>query len=125
MLRLDGVSVRFEVEQARDADARKTGLMWRDRLAPYNGMLFDFHRMHVVNMWMKDTLIPLDMLFATASGELVQIARNVRPHSLSLISSVVPARYVLEINAGEAKKLELNVGDRLLVHNVQNSTHAR
>ena len=88
-------------------------------------MLFDFHSMRPVQMWMKNTLIPLDMLFVTESGALVQIERNTSPHSLDLITAVEPVRYVVEINGGEAQSLEITVGDRMLVHDIQSATDAR
>jgi uncharacterized membrane protein (UPF0127 family) len=118
VLRQDGVAVRLEFEQARGAVALKRGLMLRDYLAPRSGMLFDFKRSSRVGMWMKDTLIPLDMLFVSENGTLVQIEEDASPQSLMLISSRVPVRYVLEINAGEVRKLGFSIGDQLLLPEV-------
>ena len=89
--------------------------MWRRSLAPRTGMLFDFDRQQRVRMWMKNTLIPLDILFVTESGELVQIKRKATPGSLHLIASRQKVRYVIEINGGEADELYFAPGDRVLV----------
>lgn len=106
--------MRLQVEYARDSRSRSQGLMRRETLAPRSGMLFDFETPQRVQMWMKDTLIPLDMLFITEQGELVEIERGARPESLRIISSRHKVRYVLEINAGEARALEFFPGDRLV-----------
>jgi uncharacterized membrane protein (UPF0127 family) len=113
--RHDGTAVSFAVEQARDAATHKEGLMWREHLAPRSGMLFDFHRSQRIKMWMKNTLIALDMLFVSESGVIVQIERNTTPKSLDIIVAVEPVRYVLEINAGETDELGIMVGDRILI----------
>ena len=123
VMRTDGVGVRLELEYVRDPAALKQGLMWRETLAHRHGMLFDFGSAQVVHMWMKDTLIPLDMLFFTETGKLAQIERNLNPHSISTITSVVPVRYVIEINAGEANQLGFDVGDRVLLSDVRARAH--
>ena len=119
VMRNDGVTVRLELEYVRDPVALKEGLMWCKSLAPRNGMLFDFRRARIVHMWMKNTFIPLDMLFVTQTGRVVKIERNLSPHSVSSITSTVPVRYVIEINADEARQLGLNIGDRVLLDNIQ------
>ena len=78
------------------------------------GMLFDFKAPRVIVMWMKDTLIPLDMLFIAADGTIVTIAENTRPLSLAAISSRVPVLGVLEVNAGTVRRLGLRAGDRVV-----------
>lgn len=108
-----GAAHRYEVEVAATPEARAQGLMFRRELAPGAGMLFDFGRDEVARMWMKNTFIPLDMVFVDRSGVVRGIARNTRPRSLDTISSRVPVRAVLELNGGEAERIGLAAGDRL------------
>ena len=114
--RRDGVAVWFDVEQARDATTHKKGLMDREHLARRSGMFFDFHRTQRIRMWMKNTLIPLDMLFIAESGAIVYIVRNTMPLSLEVIGAPEPVRYVLEVNAGETRELDITVGDQVLLN---------
>ncbi len=76
-------------------------------------MLFDFQRAVPVAMWMKNTFIPLDMLFIAADGRIVNIARRTVPQSLETIPSAAPVRWVLELNAGAAARLGIRAGDRV------------
>lgn len=101
----------FTVELADTPDAIREGLMFRDSLAPDAGMLFDFGEVRPASMWMKNTLIPLDMLFIDAKGEVVAIARNAVPGSLRSLGPGVPVRAVLEIPGGRAKELGIMPGD--------------
>ena len=105
---------RFTVEVARTPAEMERGLMFRDRLAPDHGMLFLYDEDRQVSFWMKNTLIPLDLIFADASGRIVQIAERAVPLSTALISSAGPVRAVLEVNGGTADRLGISVGDRLL-----------
>lgn len=109
--RADGVQVVFEAEIARSLTARRSGLMGRHALPARRGMLFDFARSGTVTMWMKDTPLPLDMLFLDESGRVQWLYADAVPGSLTLISAPMPARYVLEINGGEARAHGLAVGD--------------
>jgi len=77
-------------------------------------MLFDFKRVQPVAMWMKNTLIPLDMLFIDGAGRVVNVAENTVPLSLATIPSAAPVRAVLEINAGSARRLGIRPGDQVL-----------
>ena len=108
-----GAVQRYEVEVAATPAARAQGLMFRRDLAPGAGMLFDFGRDEIARMWMKNTFIPLDMVFAARDGTVRSIVRNARPRSLDTISSRVPVRAVLEVNGGEAERTGLAPGDRL------------
>ena len=108
-----GAVHRYGVEVAATPHARAQGLMFRRSLAPGSGMLFDFGRDEVARMWMKNTFIPLDMVFADRRGVVRGIARNARPRSLDTISSRVPVRAVLEISGGEAERIGLVPGDRM------------
>ena len=108
-----GAVHRYEVEIAATPAARAQGLMFRRDLAPRAGMLFDFGRDEVARMWMKNTFIPLDMVFAARDGTVRGIVRNARPRSLDTISSRVPVRAVLELNGGETERIGLAAGDRI------------
>lgn len=108
-----GAVHRYKVEVAATPVARAQGLMFRRKLAPRAGMLFDFGRDEIARMWMKNTFIPLDMVFAGRDGTVRGIVRNARPRSLDTISSRVPVRAVLELNGGEAGRIGLASGDRI------------
>ena len=101
------------VEVARTPEERRVGLMHRTELAPDRGMLFDFGAARQVTMWMKNTLISLDMFFADDEGRIVAIAERTTPLSEKLIRSGVPVRFVLEMAGSSAERLGIAVGDRL------------
>jgi len=103
----------FNAEFAGNARDREKGLMFRPSLPPDGAMLFDFEVTEPVAMWMKNTLIPLDMLFVAGDGKIVNIARDTIPFSLRTIRSDGPVRAVLEVNAGTARRLGIRPGDRL------------
>lgn len=115
VVRDDGVTVAFQVEIAATAAERAQGLMQRTALDARTGMLFDFGRETAIRMWMKNTLIPLDMLFIGEGGGIRYIAANTVPNSEALIVAPEPARYVLEINAGDAARFGLQPGDTLVL----------
>ena len=104
---------RFSVEVMRSDADRARGLMFRQSMPADQGMLFDFERDNLVTMWMKNTFIPLDMVFTFADGRIHRIESRTEPQSERVISSGVPVRAVLEINAGVAEKLGLKPGDKI------------
>lgn len=104
----------IEVEVADTPDKRETGLMNRDSMAADTGMLFEFGEARPVSMWMKNTLIPLDMIFMDENGVIVNIAENARPLSLDIIPSNGAVHYVLELNGGAAAGYGAKPGDRLV-----------
>ena len=105
--------VDLTVELA-ESDAQKAqGLMYRRSLPADHGMLFDYRRPRVISMWMKNTYIPLDMIFIGADDRVVDIARRTTPQSLSIIESSEPARAVLEVNGGMADRWGVRIGDRV------------
>ncbi len=112
---LAGASGRYEfqVEMATTPAQRRLGLMYRPRMAVDAGMLFDYGTPRRIAMWMKNTVISLDMIFIAADGRIVSIAENTTPFSLTAIGSGGPVRAVLEVNAGTAARLGLKSGDRV------------
>jgi uncharacterized protein len=107
-----GVHV-FAVELASTPEEQAKGLMYRRQLPEGQGMLFDFHREQPTSFWMKNTYIPLDMIFIRGDGRILRIAENTVPLSETLVPSGGPVRAVLEVNAGTAKKLGIAPGDRV------------
>jgi uncharacterized membrane protein (UPF0127 family) len=107
-----GVQV-FSVEMATTEEEKTTGLMYRKELPDGKGMLFDFSPEQQVSMWMKNTFISLDMIFIRADGRILRIAENTEPQSTRIISSGGPAKGVLEVIAGTAKKYGIAPGDRV------------
>lgn len=103
----------FAVEVVREEKERNRGLMFRRHMADDRGMLFDYNPPQAVSFWMKNTYIPLDIIFIDARGRIITIAENTKPLSLETIPSGGVARGVLEINGGLAKKLGIKVGDRV------------
>jgi uncharacterized membrane protein (UPF0127 family) len=107
-----GVHV-FAVEIADTEPAREKGLMYRKSLPPGHGMLFDFHSEQPVGFWMKNTYIPLDMIFIRGDGRILNIAENAEPLSERVIQSAGPVLAVLEVAGGTARKLGIAPGDRV------------
>jgi uncharacterized protein len=107
-----GVHV-FSVEMATTEEEKTTGLMYRKELPDGKGMLFDFSPEQQVSMWMKNTYIPLDMIFIRADGRILRIAENTEPLSTKIISSGGPAKAVLEVIGGTAQKYGIQPGDRV------------
>lgn len=103
----------FAVEVMRNDADRARGLMYRRAMAPDHGMLFDFQASAPVAMWMKNTYLPLDMLFIRADGTIAKIAADTEPLSTKVIPSIEPVLSVLELNAGTAARLKLHAGDRV------------
>ncbi len=103
----------FAVEVMRTDEERARGLMFRRFMPADRGMLFDFKTEQPVLMWMKNTYIPLDMIFISRNGTVTSVAANTEPMSERTISSGPPAFAVLEVNAGVAAKIGLKPGDRV------------
>ncbi len=112
---LDGSSKRFTVEFASTPETMMQGLMFRPSMPADAGMLFDFGvPPRPISMWMKNTLIPLDMLFISTDGHVLGIASHTTPGSLKAIASPGPIRAVLELNAGAAEREGITTGARIL-----------
>lgn len=105
---------RFTVELAVSAAEQSRGLMYRDRMAADAGMLFPYDAPLIASFWMKNTLIPLDLIFIEKDGTIANIHANAKPGDLTPIRSVRPVTGVLEINGGLASRLGIQPGDRVL-----------
>jgi uncharacterized membrane protein (UPF0127 family) len=105
---------KFVVEVATTPAQVEQGLMFRRSLAPDAGMIFDFKTPSMAAMWMKNTLIPLDMLFVDAQGRIVNIHERAVPGSLDTIPAAAPGRAVVELNGGTAARLGIRAGDRVV-----------
>jgi uncharacterized membrane protein (UPF0127 family) len=102
---------RFTVELALSPEQQEQGLMFRRTLPADAGMLFDFGDTRPAVFWMKNTLIPLDMLFIGADGHIADIHERAVPLSEATIESKVPVRAVLELNGGTVSRLGIHLGD--------------
>jgi hypothetical protein len=105
---------RFAVEVAETPEQMMQGLMFRREMAPNAGMLFDYKQPIVATMWMRNTLIPLDMLFVDAQGRIVNIHERAVPQTDDVIAAAAPVRAVIELNGGTAARLGIKPGDRVL-----------
>ncbi|MEQ8397084.1 DUF192 domain-containing protein [Thalassobaculum sp.] len=103
----------FQVEVADTDQERSQGLMYRQEMAADHGMLFVFDRPSRITMWMKNTPLPLDMLFIGTDGRIVDIHQRAVPFSVDTIASGRRALYVLEVNGGTVDRLRITVGDRV------------
>ena len=109
--------VTYNIEEAQSPQDLEKGLMFRENLAANSGMIFDLsHVSNQVAMWMKNTKIPLDMLFVNANGKIFFIYENATPMSEELIIAPEPAMFVIELNAGDVKKHGIQVGDFIKHH---------
>lgn len=105
-----GALARFTVEIADDAAERSTGLMRRESMPMAAGMLFVYPRPDNVSFWMENTLIPLDMIFADATGTVLRVHENARPLDRTPIPGGANIQYVLEINGGLARRMGITEG---------------
>ena len=106
-------TLRFQVEVVDTAESRARGLMFRESLPKFSGMLFVYETPQPVAFWMKNTLIPLDMLFFDPEGRLIRIAREAQPHDETPLPGGDNVRFVLEINGGLAETLGIDLGAEL------------
>jgi len=107
------VKASFKVEVADSGEERKRGLMFRDNLPLDRGMIFVFPREEDHFFWMKNTLIPLDIIFINRMGEIVGLVENALPESEELLGVAQKSLYVLEINGGLAEKYDITVKDKV------------
>ena len=114
----DGKLQKFNVEFARSEAEKATGLMFRERLADDEGMLFMWNTSSLRQFWMKNTLINLDILFIDSDYRVVHIEESAQKGSLRIISSILPVQYVLEINAGQSEIRKITPGALLSAKNL-------
>ena len=107
----------FKVKIVSDNKSREKGLMFVENLPEKYGLLFIFNRERVATMWMKNTLIPLDMLFIDKNNKIVRIARSTKPLSEDIISSRYKVKSVLELNGNISKKKGIRIGDIIKIIN--------
>lgn len=108
-----GREIAVRVEVADTPQARSLGLMYRKELAPDQGMIFFFERDADHRFWMKNTAIPLDMIFISADGHVVGIQHDAEPYSLKPLGVGTPSRVVLEVHAGFAREHGIRPGHRV------------
>jgi len=104
----------FRVEVAQTTAQRRIGLMYRRQLDEDAGMLFDFDKQQLVSMWMRNTYIPLDMLFIDETGKVINIIENAEPQTLISRASAGPVLAALELAGGVTAKLGIKAGDRVI-----------
>lgn len=104
---------RFKVEVARSAMEQAKGLMFRTKLGPDEGMIFPMNPPRGASFWMKNTVIPLDLIFVAPDGRIANIAANAVPYDLRPLLSVGPVKGVLEIPGGRAAELGIAQGDKV------------
>ena len=109
-----GTGFHFTVEVAETPDQLHQGLMFRDAMADDAGMLFLLGVDEVASFWMRNTFLPLDMVFIARDGRITNIHRNAAPGSTAIISSTLPVVAVLEVNAGITGRLGIHAGDRVI-----------
>lgn len=110
----DGVQHVFQVEMALTEDQQTVGEMFRPEVPEDGGMLFDWGTPRLSRMWMRNTLVSLDMIFINEDGSIRSIARNTVPESRVVIDSQGPVRATLEVAAGMAGRLNIQPGDKVL-----------
>ncbi|GAA4813595.1 DUF192 domain-containing protein [Litoribaculum gwangyangense] len=113
----DSTQVKLDIEIADTEYDTQTGLMYRNTMEKNQGMLFVFDDVELRYFYMKNTKIPLDLIFIDENNKIVSFQKNAQPYNESSLPSNVPAKYVLEINAGLVDKWNINVGDRVSVYN--------
>ena len=107
-------NITLNVEVAKTIEERRTGLMYRKKLLNNEGMLFIFPSEKIIKLWMKNTYIPLDVIFISENKVIVDIKKNMEKLSETIVKSKVRSRYALEFNAGLINKLDIEIGDKVL-----------
>ena len=105
---------RFDIYLALTNEQRARGLMFVRDMPVMTGMLFVYDSEQIVSMWMKNTYLPLDMVFARADGTVSSVARRTEPLSLRSVASVEPVKYVLELNSGTTRRLHIDKNSLLV-----------
>ncbi len=114
IIKADGERLHYHIELADTDYSRRKGLMHRRSLAPDHGMLLAYPKPEMVAIWMKNTHIPLDIIYINRRGEITQINTAAIPHDLTALPSHTPTLAVLELNAGEVERQDIKVGDKVI-----------
>ena len=109
------IIAKFNIIKAISPKQRAYGLMNLKKLPQNHAMLFIFYKEKIINMWMKNTYIPLDMIFIDKNNKIIKIVKNTKPHSLKNISSGQKATKILEINANLSEKLNIKIGNKIKI----------
>lgn len=112
-VRHQGKAHAFRVEVARTSAEQARGLMFRTEMGADEGMIFPMNPPRMAAFWMRNTVIPLDIIFVGADGRILNIAENATPYSEAPLPSIGPAKGVLELNGGRAAQLGIAPGDRV------------
>ena len=107
-------NITFNVEVAKTIEERRIGLMYRKKLLNNEGMLFIFPHEKIIQLWMKNTYVPLDVIFISKKKVIVDIKKSMEKLSETIIKSKVKSKYALEFNAGLVNKLDIEIGDKVL-----------
>jgi len=112
-------NIDYQTEIARTSSQKSIGLSNRDTLCPNCGMIFIFDKDTYLPFWMKDTRIPLDMIWINSQNKIVDIQNAAETNSLKAIQNSTPAKYVLELNLNDSQKLNLKIGDIIDLSNLK------
>ncbi|MBW2146918.1 MAG: DUF192 domain-containing protein [Deltaproteobacteria bacterium] len=115
----EGNKTTVRAEVADTTDSRRRGLMFRRHLASDRGMLFVFPHASRQKMWMKNTFVPLDLIFINEKLRIVGVVENARPHSTAVLEVPAPSRYVVEVNAFFCRRFGIREGDRVVIERIQ------
>jgi len=103
----------FMVEEAKTLDQQARGMMFRESMDPKTGMIFEFDEPKIATIWMKNTSIPLDILFVRKNGKILKIEHSAKPYSLRSASSEAVVAAVIELSGGQAQSLGIMPGDQV------------
>ena len=109
-----GELLTFDVYLAQDFEQQRRGLMFVRSMPERTGMLFIYENDDIRSMWMKNTYIPLDMVFVRSNGSVSSVIHRAEPHTLLSRASIEPVRYVLELNAGTARRMGIGSRSRII-----------
>jgi len=111
-------NIDYKLEVAKSISQKSAGLSKRTKLCSNCGMIFIFAKEGFQPFWMKDTFIPLDMIWINSNGQVTDIITNNVTNSTKILQNTQPARYVIELNAGDSKKINLKTGDTIDLSNL-------
>ncbi|MDD4937813.1 MAG: DUF192 domain-containing protein [Candidatus Shapirobacteria bacterium] len=111
-------NIEYEIEIAHTISQKSAGLSNRDKLCQTCGMIFIFNKDSIMPFWMKNTFIPLDIIWINSNGQITDIITATNINSTKILQNTQPAKYVLELNAFDAQKIGLNIGDTIQLPNL-------